>query len=113
MSGWAEKQATSMASTFLAIEPFSAEARARMHASEERMASVADSIADGAGCGAVKPYTKQVGGKEDLRVERQASVMLRVEFGLMSRMETFGCALPWMGAVKGDEEVMAFGLTAD
>jgi hypothetical protein len=50
MSGCAEKQATSIASiSFIQVEK-SREQRARMHASEDKIALVADSIAEGEGC---------------------------------------------------------------
>lgn len=64
------------------------------------MASVADSMADGDGVGAVKPTTVQSCGRDEVRVDRQAAVMLRVELGLMRRIEMLRCGLPWSGAVK-------------
>jgi hypothetical protein len=54
------------------------------------MASVADSIADGEGFGAVKPTTVQSWGREEARVDTHAAVMLGVELGLMRRMEMLG-----------------------
>jgi hypothetical protein len=90
MSGCAEKQVTSIASTsFIRVEK-SREQRARIHASEDKIASVADSIAEGEGCGAVKPVTVQSGGREDLTVETQAAVIVGVEFGFIRRMEMLG-----------------------
>jgi hypothetical protein len=61
-----------------------------MQRSEERMASVADSMADGEGLGAVKPTRVQSCGREEARVEMHAAVMLGVELGLMRRIEMFG-----------------------
>jgi hypothetical protein len=90
MSGCAEKQATSIASTSFIREEKSREQRARIHASEDKIASVADSIAEGEGCGAVKPITVQSDGREDLTVETQAAVIVGVEFGFIRRMEMLG-----------------------
>lgn len=58
-----------------------------MHRSKDRIASVVDSIADGEGFGAVKPTTVQSCGREEVRVDRHAMVILGVELGLMSRIE--------------------------
>jgi hypothetical protein len=90
MSGCAEKQATSIASTsFIRVEK-SSEQRARIHASEDKTASVADSIAEGEGCGAVKPIMVQSEEREDLIVETQAAVIVGVEFGFIRRIEMLG-----------------------
>jgi len=90
MSGCVEKQATSIASiSFIQVEK-SPERRARMHASEDKIALVADSIAEGEGCGAVKAVTVQSDGREDLAVETQAAVIVGVEFGFIRRMEMLG-----------------------
>jgi hypothetical protein len=86
MSGCAEKQATSAASTYSIQVERSREQRARIHASEDKIASVADSIAEGEGCGAVKPITVQPDGREDLTVETQAAVIVGVEFGFTRRI---------------------------
>lgn len=90
MSGCAEKQATSIAEKVAVAAALAGEARARMHASDERIASVADSIAEGEGCGAVKPVRVQFGGREGMSVLTQAEVMDGVELGLMRRIDIAG-----------------------
>lgn len=83
MSGCAEKHATSMAAYVSLVASC---LRTRMHRSAERMASVADSMAEGDGCGAVKPTTVQSSGRDEVKVDKHAAVMLGVELGLTRRM---------------------------
>lgn len=112
MSGWAEKQATSIASNIWLV--CLSAARARIHASAERIASVIDSIAEGPGRGAVKPVTVQFCGREARMVSRQPAVIEGEELGFMRRMEMFERGLPWMGALKGDGVVvLPFSIAID
>jgi hypothetical protein len=110
MSGCAEKHATSMASYFSASGDC---LRTRMQHSEDRMASVADSMADGEGLGAVKPATVQSCGREEARVEMHAAVMLGVELGLIRRIEMLGWGLPRRGSVKSDSEAAISSFIVD
>lgn len=75
------KQATRKASYFEAMGMI-----ARIAAAEERTPSRWPSMADGAGCGDVKPVTVQCGGSVSWRERRQASVMDEVPFGFMRRI---------------------------
>lgn len=59
---------------------------ALIQAAVESTASVWDSIAVGAGCGAVNPWTVTSGGRLGAIVFKQSSVMYSVEFGLINRM---------------------------
>lgn len=61
-----------------------------MHRSEDKMASVADSMADGDGFGAVKPTTVQSCGSDEASIETHAIVIPGVELGLISRIEMLG-----------------------
>lgn len=59
---------------------------ALIHSAVDSIASVWDSIAEGAGCGAVKPWTVTSGGKLGAIAFKQAIVIYSVEFGFISRM---------------------------
>ena len=76
---------------------------ARRQAAAERTASAWDSMAVGAGGGAVKPVTVVFGGRVGAREARQAVVMLGVLFGFMRRMEM------GRGGVAGEEIVGSGG----
>jgi len=100
MSGCAEKHATSIASNIVPVCGFAA--RARIHASAERIASVVDSMAEGPGRGAVKPVSVQFGGSDERRVSLHPAVIEGEELGFMRRIEMLDSAWPWMGVIKGD-----------
>jgi hypothetical protein len=81
MRGWALKQATRKASYLEAIR-----ITARAAAAAENTPSRWPSIAEGVGCGAVKPVTVQYGGNVVSKDRRQASVIEDVPLGFIRRM---------------------------
>lgn len=80
---------------------------ARREAAAERTPSRCPSMADGLGCGAVKPVTVTKGGRLCSRERRQADVMLAVPLGLMRRIEI---GLELMPVIEGrDAAIVASG----
>lgn len=85
---------------------------ARIAAAAERTPSRCPSIADGVGCGVVKPVTVQYGGNVSSKERRQAFVIDEVPFGFMSSMLMARVDFPVMDGSVIDSDIMKKGQLA-